>query len=258
MNGSQRGLDRDENSTKPRMIPATPRLFLPVLVLGLAVAVACGGGDDNGGGGGGNEQPSAAALDPSDFQAIVDNRFFPLKSGTKLVYEGTEDGAEIRVESTVLEETDTIAGIEVTIVEVKDFEDGEIVEATRDNYAQHKDGTVYYMGERVDDYEGGQVVGHGGQWLAGEGDNQAGVFMPTDPKVGDEFEQERAPGIAEDRSKVVAIDEIVETPAGSFSGCIKTEDLDPLSGHKETKFYCPEVGLVREESPGTFLELVSQ
>jgi hypothetical protein len=222
------------------------------LVLGLAVLGACGGGDEDGGG----EQPSPATLNPDDFQATVDNRFFPLEPGTALVYEGEEDGAAIRVESTVLEETDTIAGIEVRIVEVKDFEDGELVESTRDYYAQHRDGTVYYMGERVDDYEGGEVAGHGGQWLAGEGDNQAGVFMPADPKVGDEFEQERAPGIAEDRSKVVAVDERVETPAGSFSGCIKTEDLDPLSDHKELKFYCPDVGLVREESGGTFLDLV--
>jgi hypothetical protein len=229
-----------------------------VLVLVLTVAPACGGGDDNGGGGGGNQQPSATALDPSDFQVTVDNPLFPLVPGASLAYEGEEDGAEIRVESTVLEETDTIAGIEVTIVEVKDFEDGELVESTRDHYAQHKDGTVYYMGERVDDYEGGQVVGHGGQWRAGEGDNQAGVFMPADPKVGDEFEQERAPGIAEDRSKVVAVDQTVDTPAGSFSGCIKTEDLDPLSGHKEIKFYCPDVGLVREESSRTFLDLVSR
>ena len=80
------------------------------------------------------------------------------------------------------------------------------------------------MGERVDHYAGGEVVGHGGQWVTGEGDAQAGIFMPADPQVGDEFEQERAPGVAEDQSEILAVDESVETPAGSFSGCIKTED----------------------------------
>jgi hypothetical protein len=232
---------------------------IAVLVLGLPLLVACGDDDEADGGGDGEETATAAAtLSPEDFEATVDNKYFPLVPGTKLVYEGQEEGAETRVESTVLEETDTIAEVEVTVVEVKDFEDGELVETTKDYYAQHKDGTVYYLGERVDDYEGGEVVGHGGQWVSGEGDAQAGIFMPADPKVGDEFEQERAPGVAEDQSEILAVDESVETPAGSFSGCIKTEDSDPISGHTETKFYCPDVGLVREESGSDFNELVSQ
>jgi hypothetical protein len=232
---------------------------IAVLVLGLALLVACGDDDegDSGNGGGGEETAVPATPNPEDFQATVDNPFFPLKPGTSLVYEGEEEDAETRVEATVLEGTDMIAGVEVTVVEVKDLEDGELVEATRDYYAQHKDGTVYYFGEQVDDYEGGQVVGHGGQWLAGEGDNQAGIFMPADPRVGDEFEQERAPGVAEDRSTVVVVDESLDTSGGSFTGCIKTEDYDPLSGNTEFKFYCPDVGLVREESGSSFNELVS-
>lgn len=242
------------------MVMVRSVVLVLVLAIWLALLVACGGDDevDGGGGNGGGETATAAALDRADFGATVDNRFFSLNPGTSLVYEGEEDGAEIHVESTVLEETDTVAGIEVTVVQVMDFEDGELVESTLDYYAQHKDGTVYYLGERVDDYEGGEVVGHGGQWLAGEGDNLPGIFMPAEPKEGDEFEQERAPGVAEDRSTIVAVDETLETPAGSFSGCIKTEDLDPLSGHTEFKFYCPDVGLVREESGETFLDLVER
>jgi hypothetical protein len=233
-----------------------------VLVLGLAVAVACGGGDEDGGGGGGNEQPSAAALDPSDFQATVDNRFFPVQPGDTRVYEGEEtDGGETtktRVQETVLDETDTIAGVEVRIVEVKEFEDGELTEITKDYYAQHKDGVVYYFGERVDEYQDGNVVGHGGQWLAGEGQNEPGVFMPADPAVGDQFEQERAPGVAEDTSKVVSVGETVTVPEGTIADCIKTEDHSPIDNVTEFKFYCPEVGLVREEFTGGFLDLVSR
>jgi len=142
-------------------------------------------------------------------------------------------------------------------VEVKEFEDGELTEITKDYYAQHKDGAVYYFGERVDEYRDGKVVGHGGQWLAGEGQNQPGVFMPAEPNIGDEFEQEKAPGIAEDRSKVIAVDQTVETPAETDAGCIKTEDYSPIDKVTESKFYCPDVGLVREEFPGGFLDLVS-
>jgi hypothetical protein len=239
-------------------------VLLATLALGLVLLVACGDDDEgDGGGNGGEDSATAATLNPDDFEATVDNRFVPLRPGTSHAYEGEEEDPdtgetlELRVESTVLEETDTVAGIEVTVVQVMDFEDGELVESTLDYYAQHEDGTVYYLGERVDDYEDGEVVGHGGQWLTGEGDAQGGIFMPADPKVGNEFEQERAPGVAEDRSKVIAADESVETPAGSFCGCVKTEDFDPIGGATESKFYCPDVGLVREEGADSFLELVS-
>lgn len=228
---------------------------LGVAIASIALLVACGGGD-------GSEQPTPS-LNGADYWAKVDNPFFPLSSLGPQVYEGEEadpdtgETIQIRIESTVLPDTDVVAGVEVTVVEAKDFEDGELVESTLDYYAQRKDGTVYYFGERVDEHEDGEVVGHGGQWLAGEGSNQPGVFMPADPEVGDEFEQERAPGVAEDRSKVIAVDQEVTTPAGTFANCIKTEDFDPLSDVTEFKYYCREIGLVREEPPGGLVELAS-
>lgn len=229
-------------------------ILIGAVILLAVFAVACGDDDENGG-------TTAPTLNPADFQATVDNVWFPLVPGETQIFEGEEvdegETLEIRVESTVLAETDTIAGIEVTVVEVKEYEDGELVELTLDYYAQHVDGTVYYIGESVDEYEDGEVVGHEGQWLAGEGNNQAGIFMPADPQVGDEFEQERAPGIAEDESKVVALDEDVTTPAGAFSGCMKTEDFDPLGDVTEFKYYCEGIGLVREEPPEGFLDLIS-
>lgn len=230
-------------------------VVLGLLVVGAALLAACGEE--------GAEQSPVTSIDPADFQAEVDNAFFPLVPDGTQVYEGEEvdpesgETIEIRIESTVLAETDVVAGIEVTVVEVKDLEDGELVEQTLDYYAQHEDGTVYYLGELVDEYEDGEIVGHGGQWLAGEGDNQPGIFMPANPQVEDEFEQERAPGIAEDRSKVVAVDQTVTTPAGTFSSCIKTEDFDPLGGVTEFKYYCSGVGLVREEPPDGFVDLMS-
>jgi hypothetical protein len=100
------------------------------------------------------------------------------------------------------------------------------------------------------------VVGHGGQWMAGHHGALPGLFMSARPTVGRTFEQERAPGVAEDRSKVVAVALDVTTPAGSFSSCIKTEDYSPLDDVTEFKYYCPGVGLVREESPGSRVDLV--
>jgi hypothetical protein len=217
------------------------------------------------------EVPTSAAtatdgIDPADFSSTVDNEYFPLEPGAEFVYEGSETDPDtgetiaLRVEARVLDETETVAGVEVRVVEVMEFEDGELVESTLDYYAQHHDGTVYYMGEHVDDYEDGEVVGHSGQWLAGEGDALPGVFMPATPALGDVFEQERAPGIAEDRSTVVSVDDTVTVAAGSFEGCLRTEDEDPLGGSREFKQYCRGVGLIREEAEdgSSTLELVSR
>ena len=233
-------------------------LVAGIATVGVLILGACGGGGEDA------AQTTPAAINPADFQATIDNQWYPLSSLGPRVYEGEEpdpdtgEVVETRLESTVLPETDVVAGVEVLVLEEKNYEDGELVEDTLDYFAQHKDGSVYYFGERVDDYEGGQVVGHGGAWLAGEGKNQPGVFMPADPVVGTEFEQEKAPGIAEDRTKVIAVDQTVTTPAGTFSGCIKTEDFSPLDNVTEHKYYCPGDGFVREEPESGFLELVSR
>lgn len=228
--------------------------------LGLVALVLAGCGDDgdDAGSGNGNTEPAAADLgvDAATLRPTVDNRYVAFSSVRKAVYEGTETDPEsgetvaLRVESTVRSRTGKVAGVEVTVVDVKDFEDGELVEETEDYYAQDGAGAVYYLGERVDEYEDGELTGHGGQWLAGEDGNRAGVFMPAAPKTGDEFEQEQAPGVAEDRSTVVKTGLTVTVPAGTFTDCIETEDLDPIDDVTEHKFYCPGVGLVRETFAG--------
>jgi len=232
----------------------------PALIIGIAVTVAvlaaCGGDED---------EPEQQAINPDDFSTTIDNSFFPLTGVGQKVFEGEEVDPEtgeivpIRLESTVLPETDTVAGVEVLVLREDDFVDGELVETAFDYFAQHRDGSVYYFGERVDNFEDGELVDHEGSWLAGEGDNLPGVIMPGDPVPGQLFKQEQAPGVAEDEAKVVALDEAVTTPAGSFDGCLKTEDSNPLEEPVviEFKFYCPGVGLVREEFPEGELNLVS-
>jgi hypothetical protein len=211
-------------------------------------------------GGGAAAQENAV---PNDLSATVDNPYFPLEPGTSRRYEGQEvdpdtgETVELRVQEHVSPVPDEIAGAPVTILEVQEYEDGQLTETTSDYHAQGADGTVYYLGEHVNMYEDGQLVGHEGTWIAGEGANQAGEFMPAEPRVGDRFEQEQAPGLAQDISTVVAIDLTLETPVGTFSGCIKTQDLNPLDQAIEHKYYCPEVGLVREENADGSLDLVS-
>jgi hypothetical protein len=202
----------------------------------------------------------ASDIDFGSAQAQVTNRYFLLNPLDLFVYEGEEDGVDTSVEIRVLPGTMEIGGMDVTVALVEEYEDGDLIERTLDFYAQLADGTVIYVGEYVDEIENGVVINHAGQWIAGEGNSLAGIFMPANPKVGDRFEQERAPGLAEDESRVIAVGLDLTTPAGSYNNCIKTEDFDPLGGGIENKFYCPGVGLVREEEDGgetAFLDLVS-
>ena len=96
-------------------------------------------------------------------------------------------------------------------------------------------------------YKGGQLLSHKGAWLAGENSARAGLMMPGQPEVGIKYYQEIAPGVAMDRAEIVSLNDVLETPAGSFSGCLKTKEgtaLNPLE--QEIKIYAPGIGLIRD------------
>jgi hypothetical protein len=236
-----------------------------VLLVLLIAAASCGGGDESGSeesGGTTTSESIAATPDPADCSATVDNELMPLSSLRLMIFEGSERKGdtgrtvETRAELRVQEKPATIAGYPVTVVQVRESEDAALVERTLDYYTQCGDGDVWYVGEKVDNYKEGRLVGHGGQWQAGKGGAKPGLFMPADPKVGQTFEQERAPAVAEDRSTIVAVGVDVTVPAGEFTGCIKTEDFAPLDNITEFKFYCPRAGAVREQGPGVKFDLV--
>jgi hypothetical protein len=242
-----------------------PSIYL-MIALATAMALTIGivvlePGSSSAGGNG----AAPAALDPNDFSTNINNSLFPLSRLGPKVFEGEETdpdtGAliETRLESNVLNKTRKVAGVEVLVLEEKAFADGELIERALDFFAQHRDGTVYYFGEAVDNYENGKLVDHEGSWLAGKNGAEPGIIIPANLFVGQTFNQENAPGVAEDRSTVVALNETVRTPAGRFRGCVKFEDTNPLESPpaSEFKWYCPGVGLVRDEDAEGFIELVN-
>jgi hypothetical protein len=196
-------------------------------------------------------------FNPADFSPNITNQFFPQPVGQTRVFRGVEEGEPHRVEERVLSEPRLIGGVRVRVVLVNEFENGELVERTLDFYSQHKDGSVWYFGERVDEFEDGVLIGHSGQWLAFQGGALPGLFMPAHPVLGQWIEQERAPGIAEDLSVVVRVGFPVSTPVGNFNNCIKTRDFDPIAGEIEYKIYCSGVGLVRETAADTLVKLTA-
>lgn len=203
-------------------------------------------------------------IDPADFSSTITNRYFPLSELGPKVFEGTDtdpdtgEVIETRLESRVLPDTIVVDGVTVTVLEETAFEDGELVELALDYFAQHRNGDVYYFGEAVDNYEAGALKDHHGQWLSGVDGAVAGVYIGAAPAVGITYEQELAPGVAEDKSEVLAVGETVSSPAGTYTDCVKTRDYTPLEpGIEEAKWHCAGVGLVREEGDGSVNELVS-
>lgn len=178
------------------------------------------------------------------FSAEIDNPYFPLPVGQKVVLEG--GGSLVRITS--LDEVRTVAGVETRVVEEYEEIDGRVVEISRNFFAQAQDGTVCYLGEEVDMYdEEGNVSSHAGAWVA-DGDRlRPGIFMPGSPQVDQAFPQEIAPGIAEDRSTIVAIGEVAVLPGGTFEDTVTMLDFDPLSGGQDRKVYAKGIGLVVDE-----------
>lgn len=237
---------------------------LALLALALMAAACGGGGGDNGTAAAGATTATGdrgEIPEPSDCTAEVDNPLVPLSSIRSKIFEGSEKDPDTgriiltRSEQRTLEDSETIAGYPVTAVESHGFEDGAQVDKTVAYYTQCGDGTVWFVGEKVDEIDEGEVV-NSDQWEAGVDGAKAGFLMPADPTVGQKFEPERVPGVSETRAKVVAVGVPVKTKAGRFTGCIKTEDFSPLDEVTEFKWHCPRVGSVREQAEGLNFDLL--
>jgi hypothetical protein len=192
---------------------------------------------------------SSFRLQDCRFLARGSNPHFILQPERQLVYAGGDTELFI----TVLEKTRQIrlpiAGrlrtVTTAVVEEREFEDGDIVEVSRNFLAIcEKTGDVFYFGEQVDIYEDGVIVGHEGQWLAGRAGARPGILMPGTFLLGSRYFQEVAPGVALDRAEHTAEGLEVETGAGDFRGCVEVTETTPLDpGAESTKVYCPGVGL---------------
>jgi hypothetical protein len=190
--------------------------------------------------------PYSPAVNPAHFTTEVTNPYFPLKPGMKWVYEGqVADGFE-HTEVVVTGDTREILGVTCLVVRDTTLLDGELSEDTLDFFAQDDADNVWYFGEESKSYEDGLLVDIEGSWLAGRDDAKPGIIMEAHPKVGDVYRQEYAIGVAEDLARVVAVDQQVSVPFGSFSHVLKTAEFTPIEPDAlEQKFYAPGVGLVK-------------
>lgn len=207
------------------------------------------------------EPPYDPVINPADFVANIDNPFFPLTPGTTFHFRATTDEGNETGKVVVTHDTKEILGVTCVVVADTVWLEGVLKEATFDWYAQHEDGTVWYFGETVDNYESGVIVDHDGSWEGGVDDAKPGIIMEANPQVGDTYRQEFYEGEAEDEAEVLSLNEAVTVPFGSFQNCVKTKEWTQLEPDIEAnKYYAAGVGVVLEthtKGPAERNELVN-
>ncbi|HVS12279.1 MAG TPA: hypothetical protein VMV46_00005 [Thermoanaerobaculia bacterium] len=196
--------------------------------------------------------------DRCTFATTGSNPFLPLWPGYALLLEGEEEeeGETVEVSSliTVTFDTELVDGVLTRVLEERESEDGELAEVSRNFVAYCREtGDVWYFGEDVVDFEDGEPVPADDGWRAGIDGARPGILMPGSPLVGARYFQELAPGVALDRGEVIALDQVLTVPVGTFENVLQIEDSDALDpGDADPKYYAPGVGILKDEE----LELV--
>ncbi len=195
----------------------------------------------------------------ADFSSptTIDNAYWPLVTGTTFIYEAMEDDELLLNYVTVTGNTKVVCGLDARIVYDREWicdESGEeclLEEETFDWYAQDDFGNIWYLGEetyaRIYDEETGDLIGieTEGSWEGCVDGAVPGVVMPVGLLRGSSYQQEYYEGEAEDKGKILRVEDAVSTVLGEFEAVLKTKEWTPLSpGEVEHKYYAPGVGLV--------------
>ena len=244
--------------------PLSRQIALGGAAVALLAAAGCGGGGDATGADGVSAANAGATtrpagtqqlpqgsdpvdLDPATFTTEIDNRYWPMKPGTRWTYqEVDEEGKTLRVVVTATSETKKIAnGVTALVVRDTVTEDGQLIEDTFDWYAQDADGNVWYLGEDTAEFEDGKVTTRGGSFEAGVDGALPGIIMPADPQPGMAYRQEYYQGEAEDNGEVLSLEEMAEVPFGQFDDMLLTKDTITIEPDVlEYKLYASDVGPV--------------
>jgi len=203
----------------------------------------------------------APVLDPAHFVSVIDNPYFPLPVGRKLVYTGTKDGQTQIDTVTVTDQTKVILGITTRVVNDVATHNGTVLEKTFDYYAQDDLGNVWYLGEDTTHFLPNGKADTSGSFQAGVGGAQPGIIMEANPQIPDAYRQECFAGEAEDTAWVVGTEGSSRVPYGNVRNVLTTLEATRIEpGAYDQKVYGPGIGIVSEQSltgPNEFAQLVS-
>ena len=209
----------------------------------------------------------AASFDEDFTHPTKPNRYFPLRIGNRWEYRG---GAETTIVE-VLNATKRIAGVTCVVVRDRVLVSGQVVEDTRDWFAQAKDGTVWYCGEEVKSFETfsgdeppePELVALDGSFKAGRDGAKPGIIFLAAPARDRAYREEFALTSAEDVAEVLStsyafgddpdLDRLVPGPLATAlcaADCVVTLNYSLLEpGVFERKYYAPGIGIFLETAP---------
>jgi hypothetical protein len=174
----------------------------------------------------------------------VTNPLFPIGTLNAVIV-GEVDGAPLKIETTLLPQTKTVQwnGRQVQALQSQfcAYLKGRITEVAVDLYAQADDGSVWYLGEDVVDYEHGVAATTAGTWRVGA-DGPAAMIMPAHPKVGDVYRTENLPGVAFEQVTVQRVGVTVTGPGGPIPGAMVGQELHQDEAALEPKTFAPGHG----------------
>ena len=192
-------------------------------------------------------------FDPKTFDrsTLINNKWFPLKPGTRFVYEGftNEEGKSIphRVVSTVTDLTKVIGGVRTVVCWDQDYSAGKLEEMEIVFFAQDNDGNVWHLGEYPEVYEDGKLVAVP-VWIHGIQDGRAGIMMKAEPRLGmPSYSEGWAPTVPwTDRGVVYQMGQKTCVPVDCYEDLLviaETSREEP-DAH-QLKYYARGVGYVR-------------
>ena len=189
----------------------------------------------------------------------ITNPLHPTSAVAQTIYGGQVDNKPFRTEVTLMPGTKPIQwrGSDGRHggSPVRRLLDGRIHEVALDWFAQADDGSVWYFGEDVFNFEDGRVADTKGTWIAGD-ETPAAMIMPAQARVGDVYRPENAPGVVFEQVRVEKIDQTIPGPSGDIIGAIEVMELH-MDGTSEGKVFAPGYGEFSTGTPGGDLEAVS-
>ncbi len=189
----------------------------------------------------------------------ITNPLHPTSEVKQVIMGGQAEDKPFRTEVTLMPGKRPIPlhgkPIDTAVVQYVAYLDGRIQEVAMDWFAQADDGSVWYFGEDVSNYENGKVADTDGTWVAGD-TTPAAMIMPAKPAVGNVYRSENAPGVVFEQVRVEKIDQNVRGPSGEISGAIEVTELH-MDGTTEGKVFAPGYGEYSTGSPGGDLEAVA-
>jgi hypothetical protein len=191
--------------------------------------------------------------------AEITNPLFPVAAVAQSLQLGTADGEPFRAEVTLLPATKPITWngrqVPTRIHQYVAYSNGRILEVALDWYAQADDGSVWYFGEDVFNYEDGVVADTDGTWLAGK-HGPPGMIMPADPSPGQVYRPENIPELVFEQVTVKSTGQTVPGPRGPVDGALVVSELH-LDGKTEAKTFAPGYGEFSAGGGGGDLETVA-